>query len=53
MQLGMEKYQKLRNKRKGSFSADEDLERLKHEALEPLNLMTKLMPENVIPISPA
>ena len=51
MQLGMNKYQKLRNKRKDSFTTDDDLERFKHEALEPLNLMADLMPEEVIPIN--
>jgi hypothetical protein len=51
MQLGMEKYQKLRNKRKDSFTTDDDLERFKYEALEPLNLMAELMPEDVVPIN--
>lgn len=51
LQLGMERFRRLRDQQKVDSVTDEDLERLKNEVLAPLNVMADLMPEQVIPIS--
>lgn len=50
LQLGVNGYQQFRRESKGAAVTDDDLERMRQDALEPLELMMEVMPDSVIPI---
>lgn len=51
LQLGVNGYQKLRKESEGAVVTDDDLERMRQNALEPIKLMMRVMPDSVIPVT--
>ena len=51
LQLGMERFRKLSESQKLSLFPSKSLDSLKYETLKPLNIMSELMPEDILPIS--
>ena len=51
LQLGVNEYQQFRKTVKDASVADDDRERMRQEALEPIRLMMDVMPDSVIPVT--